>query len=196
MKKSRLVVVLLLLGIALSSLPVAATKVVRVGPRGRTVVHRGPRGTVVVHRGFPIRRTFPHVYVRAPRVAIRVAPRVYLHPFLFPGVVVRVRPAVTAIVWHTVEPLALDDDWTDLTLDVNQEGQHLYFEVTDGAARVSFAELVYADGETQVVDFADKVYPVGFYPLVDLERARRIDHVRLVAAANAEAIGIGLHLTF
>jgi hypothetical protein len=177
-------------------LPLAASAghtVVHRGPHGRTVVHKGPRGRVVVHQGFPIRRTLPEVYVRAPHVAVRVAPRVYLHPLAFPGVVVRVRPA--RVAWHEAERIERAEEWADVTYNVAHAGSHLYFEVADGPARVSFAEIVYGNGETQVVDFADKVYAPGYYGLLDFDAARGIDHVRLIASADGDAASIAFHLT-
>ena len=193
MNRVRNVTLVFLVAIALAA-AAGATTVVHQGRHGRTVVHRGPRGAVVVHRGFPIRRTLPHVWVRAPRVAVRVAPRVFLPHFFSPAVVVRVRPLPAAIVWHEAEIFEPDDEWTEVTYPVTQSGTHLYFELTDAPARVSFAEVVYGDGETQVVDFGEKEYAVGYYGLIDLPRPRAIDHVRLVAAAGGDAVHVSFHL--
>jgi hypothetical protein len=181
-----------------AALPLAAgpkgKTVVHQGPHGRTVVHQGPRGKVVIHQGFPIARPLPLVYVRAPRVVVRVTPRIFLPRLAFPAVVVRVRPVATRVVWHQAVVLRRDDEWLEDTLVVTHAGTHLYFEVADGPARVSFAEVVYDNGETQVVDFDDKVYQPGFYGLIDLPQSRGIDHVRLVAAAGGDTAGISLHL--
>jgi hypothetical protein len=191
-----LVALVLFAGFALplSADPKGKTVVHR-SKHGKTVVHKGPRGTVVVHKGFPLARTLPRVVVRAPKVVVRVAPRVFLPRILFPAVVIQVRPAPARIVWHQSEVFVRDDDWTEVSLNVTQAGAHLYFEVADGRARVSFAEVVYDDGETLVVDFADKVYAPGFYGLVELQKPRGIDHVRLIAAADGASAGISLHLT-
>ena len=168
--------------------------VVHKNKRGKTVVHQGKHGKVVVHTGFPIRRTLPLVVVRPPRVAIRVAPRVFVAPIVFRPVVV-VRPAPTLVVWSQAESFVPADEWTDVALTVGHPGTHLYFEVAGGPARVSFAEVVYADGETQVVDFADQSYSPGYYPVVTLERPRPVDHVRFVAFAGAPSVNLSFHLT-
>lgn len=160
----------------------------------RTVVHKGPRGKVVVHKGFPIRRGLPKVYVRAPKVRIRVTPRVYLPRVVFPARVIHVRPAPAKVVWYAYEPFVVDDGWTEVAFAVSSAGAHLDFELDGGPARVSFAEVVYDDGETQVVDFDDRVYVAGYYPMVTLERPRPVDHVRLVASAEKGDVRIGFHL--
>src|SRR5512140_363293 len=105
--------------------------VVHVNPAGKTVVHHGPRKTVVVHKGFPLSRPLPRVVIRPPGAAIRVAPRVFLAPVVFPAVVVKVRPAPTRVVWYRTERFVPDDDWTEVALNVSREGAHLYFEVAD-----------------------------------------------------------------
>jgi len=194
-RTQRSIPILLLLAFCLPWMASAAPKVVHRGPHGKTVVHRGPRGKVVVHHGFPITRTLPRVYVRAPRVAIRVTPRAFLPRRIFPATVIKVRPAPAAIVWHEVEPFALDDGWTEASLVVTHTGRHLYFEIAEAPVSVSFAEVVYDDGETQVVDFNDRTYQPGYYGLLDLDTARGIDHVRLVASATRADVQIGLHLT-
>lgn len=194
MTRRSLVVLALVAGFALALAAEAGTTVHR-GKHGRTVVHKGPHRKVVVHHGFPIHRKLPKVYVRAPRVAVRVAPRVYLPRVVFPAVVIRVRPVEPRIVWHETVVIERDDDWLEDTLIVTHAGTHLYFEVADGSARVSFAEVVYDGGETQVVDFDEKVYAPGFYGLLELEASRGIDHVRLVASADGPKAAISLHLT-
>src|SRR5262245_25371995 len=158
------------------------------------VVHHGPRTTVVVHRGFPLVRPLPHVYVRAPRVAVRVVPRVFLPPVVFGAVVVPVRPAPRAIVWRETEALDRADDWTEFTMNVDRRGSKLLLDVTGGAAQISFAEVVFENGETQVVDFNDRVHRQGLYSLLDFRDGRKVDHVRIVAKADSPSTDISLHL--
>lgn len=167
--------------------------VVHKDKHGKTVVHHGARGHVVVHEHFPIHRTLPLVVVRPPRVAIRVAPRIYLAPIVIRPVVV-VAPAPRLVVWHQVEQFEPADEWTDVSFAVGGSGSHLYFEVGGAPARVSFAEVVYADGETQVVDFDDQPYSPGYYSVVTLEQPRPVDHVRVVAFADGAAASLSFHL--
>jgi hypothetical protein len=158
------------------------------------VVHHGPRTTVVVHRSFPLVRPLPHVYVRAPRVAFRVAPRVFLPPVVFGAVVVPVRPAANVVVWRQSESLGRDEGWTEFTLNVDQRGSKLLLDIDGGAAQISFAEVVFENGEAQVVDFNDSVHRQGLYSLLDFKDGRKVDHVRVVAKADSPSAEISLQL--
>ena len=168
------------------TLPASAARVVRVRTNGRVT-----RTRVVVHHGFPITRVLPDVVVRN-NVSVRVAPRTYLAPVVFRPTTV-VLPA-TRQNWTAAERLDRADGWTDLTLDVDRRGSELLFEVDRGAARISFAEVVFENGETQVVDFNDGAHGRGVYPLLDFRNGRKVDHVRVVATAQSRETEIRLHL--
>jgi hypothetical protein len=157
------------------------------------VVHRPHRTRVTVRAGFPLHRTLPHVHVRAPRVAVRVTPRAYLAPVVFRPVVVAV-PAPERRAWVGEEALAREEEWTELTMSVDSRGRELLLQVEGGKARVSFAEVVFENGETLVVDFADRSQRRGVYRLADFGERRRVDHVRLVARAASDEATIRLHL--
>ena len=159
------------------------------------VVHHGHRTTVVVHRGFPIRRTLPVVVVRPPVVAVRVAPVVFLPPVVFGAVVVSTPIAASGQVWEDDEDLELEDGWTEFTMNVDKRGSHMLVEIEKGAAELSFAEVVFENGETQVVDFGDKVHPKGMYDLLAFKDGRKVDHVRVVAKSVTSETEITLHLT-
>ncbi len=156
----------------------------------RRVVVRGPRRTVVVRTGFPVHRVLPTVVVR-PGPVVRVAPRVYLAPVVFTAAVVAL-PAVTD--WRGTEGLDRDDGWTDFTMNVDRRGRELLLQIDRGAAQVSFAEVVFENGETQVVDFNDAVHRSGTYRLLDFKDGRKVDHVRIVAKADRDNTDITVHL--
>jgi len=156
----------------------------------RRVVVRGPRRTVVVRTGFPIRRTLPAVVVR-PGVAVRVAPRVYLAPVAFAAAVVTL-PSV--VDWHGSEVLDREDGWTDFTMNVDRRGRNLLLQIDRGAAQISFAEVVFDNGETQVVDFNDHVHRSGTYELLNFADGRKVDHVRVVAKADRDETEITVHM--
>jgi len=158
--------------------------------RVRRVVVRGPRVRVTVRPGFPIRRTLPNVVVR-PGVTVRVAPRVYLAPVVFTAAVVASLPASD---WRLSEDIDREDGWTDFTMDVDRRGNRLYLQIEDGAAQISFAEVVFENGETQVVDFNDRAHARGVYTLLDFANGRKVDHVRIVAKAAGDDTQITLHL--
>jgi hypothetical protein len=63
-----------------------------------------------------------------------------------------------------------------------------------GAAQISFAEIVFENGDTQVVDFNDKTHARGVYSFLDFKDGRKVDHVRVVAKADSERSEISLHM--
>lgn len=159
--------------------------------RVRRVVVRGPRVRVTVRPGFPIRRALPNVVVR-PGAVVRVAPRVYLAPVVFTAAAVVA--SLPASDWKQSEDLDRDDGWTDFTMDVDRRGNRLFLQIEEGAAQISFAEVVFENGETQVVDFNDRAHARGVYSLLDFKDGRKVDHVRIVAKAAGDETEITLHL--
>jgi hypothetical protein len=162
----------------------------------RVKVVRGPRGNtrVVVHRSFPIRRTLPVVVVRPARVAVRVAPAVFLAPVVWTAAVVATAPARDLLVWEDAETLNKDEEWTEFTLHCDQRGTKLYLEIA-GRAQLNFAEVVFENGDTQVVDFDEKTHDPGLYSLLDFKDGRKVDHVRMVARAKSEEARVILRLS-
>src|SRR5436190_6056595 len=178
----RLVIVSLLVVLSLAGSADAA--------RARRVVVRGPRRTVVVHTGFPVHRVLPAVVVR-PGPVVRAAPRLYPAPVVFAATVIAL-PAVTD--WRGTEGLDRDDGWTDFTMNIDKRGRELLLQIDHGAAQISFAEVVFENGETQVVDFNDAVHRSGTYSLLDFKDGRKVDHVRVVAKADTSDAEITVHL--
>ncbi len=158
------------------------------------VVHRGHTTKVVVHHGFPIRRTLPRVFLVPPRVAIRVAPVRYLAPVVWVPVVV-VAPAAHELAWEDAQELAAASGWTDFTLTANQTGRKLFVEVAHGTVSLNFAEVVFENGDTQVVDFGEHPRGPGLYSLLDFADGRKVDHVRMVARSDSEAARVVLRMS-
>lgn len=177
---------------------------VRVAPRVPAAVLRAP---VVIHPGSPIRRPPRPVVVRPPRVVVRpprIAPRVFLPPVIFGGVVVVERYgrgyyekrgySSDNLVWQDSETLNREDDWTEFTLDCNTRGTRLWFEVLKGGVQVDWAEVVFQNGEVQVVEFPERQLRAGLYELLDFRDGRRVDNVRIVAKATTRQAKLTLWL--
>ncbi len=179
----RTLVVLILTVIALADTSQAARARVQKGPGGRV--------RVTVRSDFPIRRNLPQVVVR-PAPVVRVTPRLYLAPVAFGAVVMTSTP--NGQVWRDSETLEREDGWTDFTKIVDRRGDRLLLQVGRGAAQLSFAEVVFDNGETQVVDFDDRRHGKGVYALLDFRDGRQIDHVRIVAKAISAETEITLRL--
>lgn len=182
--RRRLLVMSLLLLAALQAAPPA--------DGARRVVRRGPRGRVVVHTAFPLRRPLPRVVVRAPLAPVRVAPRVFLPGVAFGAAAFAANAGVAT--WQDSEKLEGEDDWTEFTMNVDQRGRKLLLDIDEGPAQISFAEVVFENGDAQVVDFDDRVHKQGTYLLLDFKDGRKVDHARLVAKATKDSSKLSLHL--
>ena len=99
-----------------------------------------------------------------------------------------------ANVWRDAELLGREDGWTEFTLNVDRRGSGLLLEIDKGPAEISFAEVVFDNGEAQVVDFNDRRHSQGLYTLLDFKDGRKVDHVRLVAKAANATTEISLQL--
>jgi hypothetical protein len=122
--------------------------------------------------------------VRRRRPIDRIPPVVFLPPVLFGGVVIgdlRDRYVRDRLAWADSETLYRDEEWVEVVLDCNARGEKLWFEVRDGRVLIDWAEIVFENGETQVVDFSERSIGPGLYVLMDFRDGRRVDHVRMVA---------------
>lgn len=174
-----------------------------VAPRPPVVVKRGP---AVVHRSWPLKRAPRAVIVRPPRgrVRVRVEPRLFLPAIVFGGVVVSHRYerryrddrgySRDGLAWQDGETLYREDEWTEFTLDCNARGAKLWFEVLEGRVQVDWAEVVFDNGEVQVVEFPERSLRVGLYELLDFRDGRRVDYVRMVAKATSSEAQLTLWL--
>lgn len=149
----------------------AARVRVRKGPAGRT------RVTVRTVRPVPV---------------IRVTPRVHLAPVVFTAAVVTTIPSNQ--VWRDSEELNRNEGWTEFTMNVDRRGDKMLLQIDRGAAEISTVEVVFDNGEAQLVDFNDRTYGKGIYALLDFKDGRKVDHVRVVAKAESRETEISLHL--
>lgn len=172
-----------------------------VEPRPRVVAPPPPgparRGPVVTHRNLPIKIAPRDVIVRPPRGVVRpfIAPELFLPPIVFGGVVVDLRNdrrpgrdrgySRDSLVWQDSETLYREDDWTDFTLDCNARGSKLWFEVLEGRVEADWAEVVFENGEVQVVEFPKRSLGRGIYELLSFRESRRVDTVRMVAKTTS-----------
>jgi len=218
MKRLSAVLAALVVGIA-AALPVTeATALERRPMRGQLERrHIGPRVRPNLHRDFPIKRPPREVIIRRPQVRVRITPRVFLPPVIFFGGVVvddrrydrpyyydsrryydeRYRTRYydrDRLTWFDSEYLYADDGWSEFTLECNAYGRKLWFDVRDGRIRIDWAEIVFDNGEVQVVDFSERTLGPGIYPLFDFRGGRRVDHVRMVAEASTREAQVILRL--
>ncbi len=134
--------------------------------------------------------------VHPARVTVRVHPAVYLAPVVFTGAVVAVAssPAADAIVWEDGETLSRRDDWTEFTLNCDARGEKLWLEIVHGKVQADWAEVVFQNGQAQVVDFSELTHGPGLYSLLDFADGRKVDHVRMVARAKTKEARVVLRM--
>lgn len=150
---------------------------------------RRPRRTVVVvHKGFPLRRPLRSVVIRPVRVPFRVVPARFLPAVFWAGVLISTAPQRDLLVWEDGETFAQEEDWTEIGLNCDNTGKRLWIEVASGKVQFDWAEVVFANGDTQVVDMKEWERGPGYYELLNFADGRKVDHVRMVARAmTAEA---------
>lgn len=140
------------------------------------------RTRVVVHTGFPIRRTLPVVVVRRSPVVVteRI---VYALPIVWRPLFVSLPPR-ERLGWEDGETLQKSEGWTEVTLEVNDRGDKLYLELT-GRTQLDWAEVVFGNGQAEVVDFNAGTHRPGIYSLLDFRDGRQVRYVRLLARAKS-----------
>jgi len=172
-----------------------------IAQRRKTVVvhparHPVPaRHALVVRTGHPINRLLPRdVVVRPARRTVVVnAPLRFL-----PGL--RWRPAVVTlpprerVVWQDTQSIARDEEWVDVNYGVDGNGSALVLDL-NGQAKLNFAEVTFASGNVQVVDFDEQSHGNGTYKLLDLSGDQHVMTVRLVAKSESDDTKINLYLS-
>lgn len=137
--------------------------------------------------GHPLPRPNRTVVVRPVRAGVVIAPAparvVYAPMVVWPRTIVRLPPR-DRIIWEDSESLQRREDWVDTMLHVNNRGRGLFFRV-DGRAEIDFAEVHFANGQVQVVDFKEGALNPGTYRLLDFADGRHVDGVRLIARAQS-----------
>jgi hypothetical protein len=172
------------------------TVVVRPARPARVVARRPVVHTrLVVRNGHPIRRVLPATVVVRParRVVTFRAPLVYLPTRTWNASVVSL-PSSERLVWQDSEDIHSDEGWVDTNLGVDNTGNALYIKI-DGLAQLSFAEVVFGNGNVQVVDFNDRAQRAGIYNLLDFSDGRHVNAVRLLAKSNADDSKLTLYLS-
>ncbi|HYJ87394.1 MAG TPA: hypothetical protein VEW46_15135 [Pyrinomonadaceae bacterium] len=155
----------------------------RVVVRRHAAVRRPPivRTRLIVRNGYPIRRALPTAVVVRParRVVTVGAPLVFLPSLVWTPRVVAM-PAGERLVWRDSENIEREEGWVDSNFGIDSEGNALFLQV-DGTAELNFAEITFANGNVQVVDFSGRTHGSGIYSLLDFADGRHVKTARLLA---------------
>jgi len=136
------------------------------------------------------------VIVHPARTDFQAKSTTFLAPVTFSGTAVAAAmvPTRDAIVWEDGETLSKGEDWTEFTLGCNTSGRQLWLQIQSGRLQIDWAEVVFDNGDAQVLDFAEKTHGPGTYCVFDAVRGRRVDHVRVLARAKSDEAKVMLQL--
>ena len=163
--------------------------------RRRVARVRHPRVALVVHPGHPIRRALPATVVVRParKVVLVKAPLVFLPAVVWTAAVVTL-PAREHLVWQDSETIESDDGWIDTNFGIDAKGNALFLEIA-GKADLNFAEVTFANGNVQVVEFNEKTHQTGLYKLLDFADGRQVMTVRILAQSKSDETKFSVFLS-
>lgn len=164
------------------------------GQRRRVVVVHHPHTTLVVRTGHPIHRVLPAaVVIRTARTAVAVrAPLVFLPALAWTAAVVSL-PVRERLVWQDTESITKDEDWVDTNFGIDGSGDALYLDI-NGKVKLNFAEITFANGHVQVVDFNEKTHKTGVYKLLDFRDDRHVMTVRILLKSESDSTRLAVYL--
>lgn len=144
--------------------------------------------------GHPIRRVLPaNVVVHTARRTVVVgAPLRYLPALRWRPALVTLPPR-ERVVWQDTETIARDEEWVDVNYGVDGSGSALVLDL-NGEAKLNFAEVTFANGNVQVVDFDEQSHGKGTYKLLDLTADQHVMTVRLLAKSESEDTKLAVYL--
>jgi hypothetical protein len=135
-----------------------------------------------------------NVVFRAARRTIALNhPLVYL-PLLAWRASVVTLPARERLVWQDSETISRDEEWVDTNFGIDESGNALFLDI-DGRARLNFAEVTFANGNVQVVDFNEQTHDRGVYKLLDFADGRRVSTVRILAKSESDDTKLAVYLS-
>ena len=197
MKKLTLALIGFVLIIPLLATDSIAGQKRRVVVRPNKVVVRRPvtHTRLVVHRGYPITRVLPTTVVVRParRVVTVGAPLVFLPRLLWTPRVVAI-PTGDRLVWQDTESITDDEGWVDTNFGVDASGNALFLDI-NGRAGLNFAEVTFANGNVQVVDFNAQTHGTGVYKLLDFADGRHVKTVRMLAKSESDETKLAVYLS-
>jgi hypothetical protein len=172
------------------------------GQRRRVVVRRPEvvrhpvvHTTLVVHRGHPIRRALPGTVIVRPahKTVIVGAPLVFLPPLTWTVRAVSL-PSRDRLVWQDSEQINRDEGWVDTSFGIDSSGNALILGV-NGVTQLNFAEVTFANGNVQVVDFNERTHGDGIYKLLDFADGRHVSTVRILAKSQSDNTRLAVYLS-
>jgi hypothetical protein len=193
----KLIISTICIGIVISTLaPADSMAQRRVVVRPRAGVRRPVvRARLVVHTRHPIRRVLPPAVVVRPahRAVVIGAPLVFLPALAWAPAIVPL-PTRERLVWEDSEVIDRDEGWVDTNFGIDSSGNALFLDI-NGKADLNFAEVTFANGNVQVVDFNERTHESGIYRLLDFADGRHVKTVRILAKSESENTKLSVYLS-
>lgn len=82
----------------------------------------------------------------------------------------------------------------DTNFGIDDAGNALFLDLS-GKTALNFAEVAFANGSVQVVDFNAQTRAPGFYKFLDFPDARHVKTVRILAKSESDATTLVVYLS-
>ena len=102
-------------------------------------------------------------------------------------------PSAERLVWQDSETISKEEGWVDTNFGVDGPGKALFLGI-DGKSNLNFAEITFANGNVQVIDFNEKTREAGVYNLLDFADGRHVSTVRLLAKSEMDETKLTVYL--
>jgi hypothetical protein len=103
-------------------------------------------------------------------------------------------PPGERLVWQDSESIARDEGWVDANFGIDESGTALFLNI-DGKTTLNFAEITFANGNVQVVDFNERIHGSGIYKLLDFADGRHVKTVRMLAKSESDMTRLAVYLS-
>ncbi|HEY5839818.1 MAG TPA: hypothetical protein VIT19_12335 [Pyrinomonadaceae bacterium] len=179
-----------------SAPPLAAQRRKVVVHPKRAVVRRPVKHTkLVVRSGHPVKRTLPAtVVVRPARKTVVVGAPLHFLPAVAWRKASVSLPSTERLVWQDSEEVNRDEGWVDTNFGIDGSGNALFLQVA-GDVELNFAEVAFANGNVQVLDFNEQTHGDGTYKLLDFADGRHVKTVRILARSKSEDATLTVYLS-
>jgi len=153
------------------------------------------RSRIVVRPGHPIRRVLPtQVVVRPTRRIVTVPGSLVYLPSVSWRNSIAVLPPAERLVWQDSETIEKKEGWVDANFGVDAFGNAIFLDIK-GGARLNFAEIIFANGQVQVVDINETALKTGLYGLIDFPDGRHVKTVRIIAKSESDESNLVVYLS-
>ena len=103
-------------------------------------------------------------------------------------------PPADRLAWQDSEQINREEGWVDTNFGVDGPGKSLFLEI-NGRAQLNFAEVTFANGQVQVVDFNEQTHGNGIYRLLDFSDGRHVSTVRILAKSESDDTRLTVYLS-